>query len=149
MSMRRKIVIGVAVAAAVGALAWAGASRAHGGEFRHQARAIGWQALMLESAPGLRDPQRLADALKLTEAQKPAWDAYAAALAVPRTDITPRPARAATAPERLEEALAATRLREERAARRLEAMKALYTQLTPEQRQLFDTPRGFGRRWMH
>ncbi|HUN90695.1 MAG TPA: Spy/CpxP family protein refolding chaperone [Burkholderiaceae bacterium] len=108
---------------------------------RHEMRMAMRNTWQLEAAPGQRDPQRLADALKLKPEQQASWQAYVATLASPGGDhgAAAAPGSAAsTAPERLEGALADAQQREQRAHARLEAMKALYAQLSPEQRKVFD-----------
>jgi len=105
--------------------------------------AVDWN---LEHPPGQRDPQHLASALHLSPEQQPVWEAYVATLSTPTADLA-RGGAEASAPQRLESALAWTQAREQAASTRLAAMKALYAQLTPEQRKVFDAPTHFFARW--
>lgn len=86
---------------------------------------------------------RLAEALKLTPAQQPAWDAFVASMsprqgerAVERLSKEQRAA--LSAPQRLERRIAMQKQRTARMEARLSALNSLYAALTPEQRKVFD-----------
>lgn len=78
--------------------------------------------------------------LNLTAAQEPAWNAFIASMTP--TERSQRPDRAEfdklTAPERLEKRLQGMKQMEAQMTKRLDAMKTFYSQLTPEQRSVFD-----------
>lgn len=78
--------------------------------------------------------------LNLTAAQEPAWNSFIASMTPPERGQ--RPDRAEfdklTAPERLEKRLEGMKRMEAQMAKRLDAMKTFYSQLTPEQRSVFD-----------
>ncbi len=86
----------------------------------------------------------LQEALKLTPAQQPVWQAFVASMTPPqkgeragqRLDKEQRAA--LTAPQRLERRIAMQKHRTARMEARLSALNSLYTALTPEQRKVFD-----------
>ena len=87
---------------------------------------------------------RLQEALKLTPAQQPVWQAFVASMTPPqrgdragqRLDKEQRAA--LTAPQRLERRIAMQKQRTARMEARLSALNSLYAALTPEQRKVFD-----------
>ena len=86
---------------------------------------------------------RLQDALKLTPAQQPVWQAFVASMTPPQggrmQQRLSREERAAlTAPQRLERRIAMQKQRIARMEARLSALNSLYAALTPEQRKVFD-----------
>ena len=87
---------------------------------------------------------RLAEALKLTPAQQPVWQAFVASMSAPHkgeraVERLSREERAAlTAPQRLERRIARQKERTARMEARLSALNSLYAALTPEQRKVFD-----------
>lgn len=87
---------------------------------------------------------RLAEALQLTPAQQPAWDAFVASMR-PKQDgeralvrLTKQERAALSAPQRLERRIAMQKERIARMEARLQALNSLYGVLTPEQRKVFD-----------
>ena len=94
---------------------------------------------------------RLHDQLKITAQQESAWATYQAAIK-PVAPTGPRPARGEfaklSAPERLGKMIEHTKAREARMQEHLVALNAFYTQLTPEQKAVFDK-RGMGHGHRH
>jgi len=145
MKSWRNIAVGLATAAALGAAA--GAAQAHG--------ASGGASY----GRGHGDPvasadqrlTRLKSDLKITAAQEPAWNAYAAqikqhagemkALHDARSGSAP-----ATAPERIERQAQFAKQQQEHLERLAVLTKDLYGTLTPEQKTLADQRLGGGRR---
>jgi len=86
--------------------------------------------------------------LNITSAQEPAWNAFTASMAPP--ERSQRPDRAEmeklTAPERMEKHLQGMKQMESHMTRQLNSMKTLYSQLTPEQRTVFDENMKMGRK---
>ena len=86
---------------------------------------------------------KLRDALKLTPAQQPAWDAFVASMTPAQTaDRAARPDRAQlaslSAPQRLQMRIERQKQRTARMEARLSALNSFYSVLTPEQRKVFD-----------
>ncbi|WP_020655701.1 Spy/CpxP family protein refolding chaperone [Massilia niastensis] len=86
---------------------------------------------------------KLRDALKLTPAQQPAWDAFVASMTPDRKgERAGRPDRAAwdslSAPQRMQKRIDMQKERTARMEARLSALNSFYTVLTPEQRKVFD-----------
>lgn len=85
---------------------------------------------------------KLHDALKLTPAQEPAWNAFVAAQKGERTDRGQRGDRAdwksLSAPQRMEKMIAMQKERTARMESRLAALNTFYAVLTPEQKKVFD-----------
>jgi len=87
---------------------------------------------------------RLAEALKLTPAQQPVWQAFVASMTPPQKGerpgqrLTKEQRTAMTAPQRLERRIALQKERTARMEARLSALNGLYAVLTPEQRKVFD-----------
>ena len=87
---------------------------------------------------------RLADALKLTPAQHPVWQAFVASMTPPQKGeravqrLNKEQRAALTAPQRLERRIALQKQRTARMEARLSAPNSLYAALTPEQRKVFD-----------
>ncbi|OON59862.1 hypothetical protein B0920_21530 [Massilia sp. KIM] len=86
---------------------------------------------------------KLRDALKLTPAQQPAWDAFVASMTPP--DNGERAARgdraqwaSMTAPQRMQMRIERQKQRTARMEARLSALNSFYSVLTPEQRKVFD-----------
>lgn len=87
---------------------------------------------------------KLADALKLTPAQQPVWQAFVASTTPPQKGerrgqrLTKEQRAALTAPQRLERRIALQKERTARMEARLSALNSLYAALSPEQRKVFD-----------
>lgn len=86
---------------------------------------------------------KLRDALKLTPAQQPAWDAFVASMTpAHKGDRAARPDRAQlaslSAPQRLQMRIERQKQRTARMEARLSALNSFYSVLTPEQRKVFD-----------
>ena len=87
---------------------------------------------------------RLQEALKLTPAQQPVWQAFVASMTPPRQGeraghrLAKEQRAALTAPQRLERRIAMQKQRTARMEARLSALNSLYAALTPEQRKVFD-----------
>ena len=86
---------------------------------------------------------KLRDALKLTPAQQPAWDAFVASMTpAQKADRAARPDRAQlaslSAPQRLQMRIERQKQRTARMEARLSALNSFYSVLTPEQRKVFD-----------
>lgn len=86
---------------------------------------------------------KLRDALKLTPAQQPAWDAFVASMKpAQQGDRAARPDRAQlatlSAPQRLQMRIERQKQRTARMEARLSALNSFYSVLTPEQRKVFD-----------
>lgn len=98
---------------------------------------------------------RLREALKLTPAQQPAWDAFVASMAPARkADAAAHPDRAQladlSAPQRMQMRIERQKQRVVLMEARLSALNSLYSVLTPEQRKVFDAqPRGHRRGCLH
>lgn len=98
-----------------------------------------------QSRQALRD-QRMAalkEKLKLAPGQEAAWESFAASLQPMGHPGMNRQAMHAeldelSTPERLERMSALAEARQARMAQRTEAIKAFYSQLTPEQQKVFD-----------
>ncbi|MFC0251510.1 Spy/CpxP family protein refolding chaperone [Massilia consociata] len=96
---------------------------------------------------------KLQDALKLTPAQQPVWQAFVASQTPPQKGeragqrLSKEQRAALTAPQRLERHIALQKERTARMEARLSALNSLYAALTPEQRKVFDEQqrRGGGR----
>jgi periplasmic protein CpxP/Spy len=89
----------------------------------------------------------LKEALKLTPAQQPVWQAFVTSMTPPQKGeraiqrLTREQRAALTAPQRLERRIALQKQRTARMEERLSALNSLYTALTPEQRKVFDEQR--------
>jgi Spy/CpxP family protein refolding chaperone len=87
---------------------------------------------------------KLAEALKLTPAQQPVWQAFVASMTPPQKGeragqrLSKEERAALTAPQRLERRIAMQKQRTARMEARLSALNSLYAALTPEQRKVFD-----------
>ncbi|MBQ5946854.1 Spy/CpxP family protein refolding chaperone [Massilia sp. ST3] len=86
---------------------------------------------------------KLRDALKLTPAQQPSWDAFVASMTpAQKMDRAARPDRAQlaslSAPQRLQMRIERQKQRTARMEARLSALNSFYAVLTPEQRKVFD-----------
>jgi len=86
---------------------------------------------------------KLREALKLTPAQQPAWDAFVASMGpAHKGDRAARPDRAQlaslSAPQRLQMRIERQKQRTARMEARLSALNSFYSVLTPEQRKVFD-----------
>jgi hypothetical protein len=83
--------------------------------------------------------ERLRKALKLTEAQEPAWQAFIAK-AAPEDWERPDPKAFSelNTPERLEKQLEFSKKHQEFMSQRLEVLKTFYAQLSSEQKKIFD-----------
>ena len=87
---------------------------------------------------------KLADALKLTPAQQPVWQAFVASMTPPQQGeragqrLSKEQRAALTAPQRLERRIALQKQRTARMEARLSALNSLYAALSPEQRKVFD-----------
>jgi Spy/CpxP family protein refolding chaperone len=83
--------------------------------------------------------ERLHKALKLTEAQEPAWKAFIAK-AAPEGWERPDPKEFSklTTPEQFEKRLEFSKKHLEFMSQRLTALKTFYAQLSPEQQKIFD-----------
>lgn len=97
---------------------------------------------------------KLRDALKLTPAQQPAWDAFAASMTpAKKGERAAHPDRAAwaglSAPQRLQKRIDMQKERTARLEARLSALNSFYTVLTPEQRKVFDEQSKQGRGGRH
>lgn len=86
--------------------------------------------------------------LNITSAQEPAWNAFTASMTPPERGQ--RPDRAEmdklTAPERMEKRLQGMKQMEAHMTKQLNSMKTLYSQLTPDQRAVFDESMKMGRK---
>ncbi|MDR1889998.1 MAG: Spy/CpxP family protein refolding chaperone [Zoogloeaceae bacterium] len=84
--------------------------------------------------------ERLHKALKLSEAQEPAWKAFIANASPEGWEHHPDPKEfdKLTAPERMEKMLENTRKHQEFMSQRLADLKVFYAQLSPEQQKTFD-----------
>ena len=109
---------------------------------QRQARMAEFKAKRLEHRAARQ--AKLQEALKLTAAQQPVWQAFVASMTPPqkgeragqRLDQEQRAA--LTAPQRLERRIAMQKQRTARLEARLSALNSLYSVLTPEQRKVFD-----------
>lgn len=109
---------------------------------QRQARMAEFKAKRLEHRAARQ--AKLHEALKLTPAQQPVWQAFVASMTPPqkgerahqRLDKEQRTA--LTAPQRLERRIAMQKQRTARMEARLSALNSLYSALTPEQRKVFD-----------
>ncbi|MGH8853074.1 MAG: Spy/CpxP family protein refolding chaperone [Telluria sp.] len=86
---------------------------------------------------------KLQEALKLTPAQQPVWQAFVASSMPPQGEragqrLTKEQRAALTAPQRLERRIAMQKQRLAHMEARLSALNSLYAALTPEQRKVFD-----------
>ena len=87
---------------------------------------------------------KLHDALKLTPAQQPVWQAFVASMTPPLKGeragqrLSKEQRSALTAPQRMERRIAMQKQRTARMEARLSALNSLYATLTPEQRKVFD-----------
>jgi Spy/CpxP family protein refolding chaperone len=87
---------------------------------------------------------KLQEALKLTPAQQPVWQAFVAGMTQPQQGeragqrLSKEQRAALTAPQRLERRIAMQKQRTARMEARLSALNSLYAALTPEQRKVFD-----------
>lgn len=87
---------------------------------------------------------KLAEALKLTPAQQPVWQAFVASMTPPQKGeragqrLSKEQRAALTAPQRLERRIALQKERTARMEARLSALNSLYAALTPEQRKVLD-----------
>lgn len=86
---------------------------------------------------------KLQEALKLTPAQQPVWQAFVASMTPPQGEgaqqrLSREQRAALTAPQRLERRIAMQKQRVARMEARLSALNSLYAALTPEQRKVFD-----------
>ncbi|MBS0308610.1 MAG: Spy/CpxP family protein refolding chaperone [Proteobacteria bacterium] len=88
----------------------------------------------------------LHDKLKLTAAQEPAWQTFAASMTPPPRDARPdrNEWKNMSAPDRMEKMLAKMKERETKMGEHLAAMKTFYAQLTPEQQKVFNDNVGKG-----
>lgn len=86
---------------------------------------------------------QLKSALKITDSQETAWNAYVAATAPNPPAGAPGMAREdwsqLTTPQRLDKMQALRAERDAAMAKRIEAVKTFYAALTPEQQKVFDT----------
>ena len=98
---------------------------------------------------------KLREALKLSPAQQPAWDAFVASMTPAHKDRAARPDRAQlanmSAPQRLQMRIERQKQRTARMEARLSALNSFYSILTPEQRKVFDeqSKQGRGGRFHH
>lgn len=87
---------------------------------------------------------KLQEALKLTPAQQPVWQAFVASMTPPQKGeragqrLSKEQRAALTAPQRLERRIAMQKQRTARMEARLSALNSLYAALSPEQRKVFD-----------
>lgn len=87
---------------------------------------------------------RLAEALQLTPAQQPAWEAFVASMTPKQKGdragqrLSKEQRAALSAPQRLERRIAMQKERTARMEARLQALNSFYGVLTPEQRKVFD-----------
>lgn len=132
---------------------------------QHEAKRAEWRALspeqrqakMAESRAKRVEQRaarqaRLAEALKLTPAQQPVWQAFVATMTPPQQGeragqrLNKGERAALTAPQRLERRIAMQKARTARMEARLSALNSLYAALTPEQRKVFDAQQRHGGR---
>lgn len=97
---------------------------------------------------------KLRDALKLSPAQQPAWDAFVASMTpAHKADRAARPDRAQlanlTAPQRMQMRIERQKQRTAHMEARLSALNSFYSALTPEQRKVFDEQAKQGRGGRH
>lgn len=95
-----------------------------------------------------RHQAELRQKLNLSPAQETAWNAYAASITLPeRSEHLKRPDwDKLTTPQRLERKLQHMQQKEARMSIQLHTMQALYDQLTPGQRTIFDENTKMGRK---
>ena len=149
-TLRKNIVIALAAVGIAGAAVSVQAQTPAPAEGRHghalsveQRQAKKAELRAKRQAARAERQAKLRDALKLTPAQLPAWDAFVASMA-PQKDRTgfQRPDRAAwaalSAPERMQKRIDMQKARTARMEVRLSAMNSFYSVLTPEQRKVFD-----------
>lgn len=109
---------------------------------QRQAKMAEFKAKRLEQRAARQ--ARLQDALKLTPAQQPVWQAFVASMTPPQQGeraaqrLTKEQRAALTAPQRMERRIAIQKARIARMEARLSALNSLYTALSPEQRKVFD-----------
>lgn len=109
---------------------------------QRQAKMAEFRAKRLEQRAARQ--AKLADALKLTPAQQPVWQAFVASMTPPQKGeragqrLSKEQRAALTAPQRLERRIAMQKERTARMEARLSALNSLYAALTPEQRKVFD-----------
>lgn len=130
-SLKKRIALGLVVAAAAGVLAAPAFAERNGGCF---------DGKRFEQRMEQRQ-QSLHDDLKLTAAQEKGWKTYADAVkaAMPkRGDFDPKAMADLPAPERADRMLARGQERLDGMRKGAEAMKAFYATLTPEQKKTFD-----------
>jgi len=109
---------------------------------QRQARMAEFRAKRLEQRAARQ--AKLAEALKLTPAQQPVWQAFVASMTPPQKGerasqrLSQEQRAALSAPQRLERRIALQKERTARMEARLSALNSLYAALTPEQRKVFD-----------
>jgi protein CpxP len=149
-TLRKNILIGLAAlsmgAAAIGAQAQA---QAPDGRFGHAATQEQRQAKMAEHFA--KRQAKLHDALKLTPAQEPAWNAFSAAIKpAPHAARGDRAAWASLpAPARMEKMIARSKERTAQMESHLAALNTFYAVLTPEQKKVLDEQAMRGHRGGH
>jgi Spy/CpxP family protein refolding chaperone len=151
-TIRKNIVIALTAfglaAGAVGVQAQTQAPAAAEGRHGHALTVEQRQAKMAEFKAKRAEKRaerqaKLRDALKLTPAQQPAWDAFVASMTpAHKADRAARPDRAQlatlSAPQRLQMRIERQKQRTARMEARLSALNSFYSVLTPEQRKVFD-----------
>ncbi|NNG23975.1 Spy/CpxP family protein refolding chaperone [Telluria aromaticivorans] len=113
---------------------------------QRQARMAEFKAKRLEHRAARQ--AKLHEALKLTPAQQPVWQAFVASMTPPQQgdraaqrltkEQRLEEKQRLTAPQRLERRIAMQKQRTARMEARLSALNSLYSALTPEQRKVFD-----------
>lgn len=133
LSLKKRIALGIVVAAAAGAVA-VPAFAMRGGEGGC------FDGSRFEQRMEKRQ-QNLHDQLKLNKEQEKGWKTYSEAVksAMPkRGDFNPKALRDLPAPERADKMLVRSQERLDAMRKGAEAMKAFYATLTPEQKKTFD-----------
>ncbi len=113
----------------------------HGHKMSPQERAAKFAERQAKRAERRAERQaKLHEALKLTPAQEPAWNAFVAATQAGEAKARHQHGafKEMSAPQRLEARIAMQKARTERMEQRLAALNSFYAVLTPEQRKVFD-----------
>lgn len=131
-TLRKSIIIGLAVLGLGGTTLAAHAHEGHGAKHEQMKAAWGERAA--------KRTLKLQESLKLTPAQQSAWTAYSSAIKpAAKGERGERGAwKTMAAPERMAKRIDMAKQRVTMMEARLEATKAFYAVLTPEQKKLFD-----------
>lgn len=133
-TLRKSIIIGMAVLGLGSTTLSAYAHESHGQSATHEQKKATW------GERAAKRELKLQESLQLTSAQQAAWSTYTAAMKPgARPERGERGAwKAMAAPERMAKRIEMAKLRVTRMESRLVATQAFYAVLTPEQKKQFD-----------